>query len=76
MADVKRQLRELADDIVAGHTDRANAAVASQVLNVYRRAVSIELKVREQDEILQRLDALEGAAGQAGEPGRGRAWHR
>ena len=76
LGDVKKQLRSLADDVIAGQQDRGRAAVASQVLNVYLRALSVELKVREQDEILQRLDALEGAAGQAGEAGRGRAWRR
>jgi len=35
------------------------AAVASQILNVYLRAVSVELKVREQQEITERLEELE-----------------
>ena len=35
------------------------AAVASQVLNVYLRAVSVELKAREQLELIERLEALE-----------------
>ena len=37
------------------------AAVVSQVLNVYLRAVSVELKVREQAELIERLEALEEA---------------
>ena len=37
------------------------AAVASQVLNVYLRAVSVELKAREQLELIERLEALEEA---------------
>jgi len=63
LADVKRQLRELADDVIAGRTDRGNAAVAGQLLGTFLRAASVELKVREQDEILQRLDALEQQKG-------------
>jgi hypothetical protein len=39
--------------------DRGVAAVASQVLNVYLRAVSVELKAREQLELIERLEALE-----------------
>ena len=35
------------------------AAVASQVLNVYLRAVSVELKAREQLEPIERLEAWE-----------------
>jgi hypothetical protein len=37
------------------------AAAASQILNVYLRAVSVELKAREQLELTERLEALEEA---------------
>ena len=63
LADVKRQLREMADDVITGRMDRGNAAVAGQLLGTFLRAASVELKVREQDEILQRLDALEQQKG-------------
>ena len=33
----------------------------SQVLNVYLRAVSVEMKAREQLELIERLEALEEA---------------
>jgi hypothetical protein len=39
--------------------DKGVAAVASQVLNVYLRAVSVELKAREQLELVERLEVLE-----------------
>jgi hypothetical protein len=35
------------------------AAVASQVLNVYLRAISVEMKLKEQPELVERLEALE-----------------
>jgi hypothetical protein len=35
------------------------AAVASQVLNVYLRAVSVEMKLKDQLELVGRLEALE-----------------
>jgi len=60
---VKRQLRELAEDVIAGRADRGDAAVAGQLLGTFLRAVAIELKVREQDEILQRIEALEQQEG-------------
>ena len=63
LADVKRQLRELAEDVIAGRADRGDAAVAGQLLGTFLRAVAIELKVREQDEILQRIEALEQQEG-------------
>jgi hypothetical protein len=72
LGDVKRQLRELADDVIGGSADRSNAAVAAQVLNVYLRAVSVEAKVREQEEFEERLAGLEKIAEQ--QAGTGRAW--
>lgn len=72
LGDVKRNLRELADDVMSGRADRANAAVAGQLLGTFLRAVSVELAVKEQAEILQRLDCLESAARQS--DGRGRTW--
>jgi hypothetical protein len=59
LSDIKRRLSELADDVLEGRQDKGVAAVASQVLNVYLRAVSVELKVREQAELIERLEALE-----------------
>jgi predicted RNA-binding Zn ribbon-like protein len=65
LADVKRQLRELADDVIAGRTDKGNAAVAGQLLGTFLRAVSVGLAVKEQEEILERLVALEQQHGAA-----------
>jgi hypothetical protein len=59
LASIKARLSDLADDVLAGEVDRAVAAVASQVFNVYLRAVSVEFKIREQQEITERLQELE-----------------
>jgi hypothetical protein len=59
LAGIKQRLSDLADDVLEGRQDRGVAAVASQVLNVYLRAVSVELKAREQLELTERLEALE-----------------
>ncbi len=67
LADLKGRLSVLADDVLAGNVDRGNAAVVAQVLNVYLRAVSVELKVVEQRELIERLEALEAAEGQGGD---------
>jgi hypothetical protein len=48
--------------VLEGRQDKGVAAVASQVLNVYLRAVSVELKAREQLELIERLEALEDLA--------------
>ena len=59
IVDIKARLSDLAEDVIAGDVDRANAAVAGQLLNTYIRAVSVELKVREQQELIERLEELE-----------------
>jgi predicted RNA-binding Zn ribbon-like protein len=59
LAGIKQRLSDLADDVLTGAVDKGVAAVASQVLNVYLRAVSVELKVNEQLELTERLAALE-----------------
>ena len=58
---IKDRLSDLADDVLTGKVDRGVAGVASQILNVYLRAVSVELKAREQLELTERLGALEEA---------------
>jgi hypothetical protein len=64
LLSLKAKLSDLADDVLAGRVDRGDAAVVSQVLNVLLRAVSVELKVREQEQILERVDELEALLGQ------------
>jgi hypothetical protein len=61
LATIKHKLLDLADDVLAETVDKGVAAVASQVLNVYLRAVSVELKAREQMELIERLETLEAA---------------
>ncbi|MDP9487101.1 MAG: hypothetical protein M3Q49_15170 [Actinomycetota bacterium] len=63
LAEIKARLSALAADVLEGKADRGNAAVASQVLNVYLRAVSVELKVVEQRELLERIEVLESQQG-------------
>ena len=58
---IKQRLSGLADAVLTGGVDRGVAAAASQILNVYLRAVSVELKAREQLELTERLEALEEA---------------
>jgi hypothetical protein len=59
LVGIKQRLLGLADDVLEGRQDKGVAAVASQVLNVYLRAVSVELKVQEQRELIERLETLE-----------------
>jgi hypothetical protein len=59
LAAIKQRLSNLADDVLAGAVDRGDAAVVGQILNTYLRACAVELKAREQLELVERLAALE-----------------
>ncbi len=72
LADIKRLVGELVAGVLKGATDRSDAAVCGQLLNTQIRAVAVELKVREQLELIERLEALEDASEHRGEGG----WHR
>jgi hypothetical protein len=72
LSTIKERLSELADDVLEGKVDKGAAAVAGQLLNTYLRAISVELKAREQLELIERLEALEAAVEQA-KPG-GSRW--
>ena len=56
---VKARLQTLADMVEEGQMDRAYAAVICQVWGCYLRALSVELKVREATELIERLERLE-----------------
>jgi hypothetical protein len=72
LSDIKRRLSDLADDVLEGRQDKAVAAVASQVLNVLLRAISVETKLKEQFELVERLESLEEGLEQS--RGRGSRW--
>jgi hypothetical protein len=59
LADLKRRLSDLADSVLEGGVDRGDAAVCGQLLNTIIRAVAVELRVREQTELIGRLEELE-----------------
>ena len=67
LTGIKARLSGLADDVLAGRTDKGVAAVASQVLNVYLRAVSVEMKVKEVTELEERISVLEASKAKKGE---------
>ncbi len=63
IANLKKQLEDLADDVLEGGVDRAAAIVVNQIINTRARLIELERKVKEQDEVLQRLEALEAQRG-------------
>ncbi len=68
--DLKKQLDDLAEDVLEGRVERSDAAVVNQILNTRARLIELERKIKEADELEARLDILE----QASESQRGRPW--
>jgi hypothetical protein len=56
---IKGRLKEIAEGILDGSIGHAKGAVASQVYNVYLRALKTELDIQERTELLERVEALE-----------------
>ena len=69
--DLKRRISGVIDAVLEGSQDRGRAAVAIQGFNALRGILELERKVKEQEEILERIEALERAAET---PERGRQW--
>ena len=59
ISDLKKQLKDLAADVLSGDVQRADAAVVNQILNTRARLIELERKIREQEELEERLEALE-----------------
>ncbi len=70
LVGIKTLLSDLTDKVLAGDLETGRAAVANQLLNTRLRAVEVERKIKEAEELEERLAALERDA----EAGRGRQW--
>jgi hypothetical protein len=64
---LKQKLIQLGDDVLAGKADKGKASVAAQVWGVAVRAVEIERRVKETEELEAKLAELEGLVAQRGE---------
>ena len=61
LARLQGRFEDLAAKVLSGEVERARAAVACQLLNGARACVRDALTAREQEELIERLEALEGA---------------
>ena len=59
LGDLKKQIKDLAAEVLDGTADRGRAAVANQLYNTLIRAIEQERKLRELDELAERLEAVE-----------------
>jgi hypothetical protein len=70
LPELKTLLADLTERVLAGDLDTGRAAVANQLINTRLRAVEQERKIREAEEIEERLTALEEALRRNGRGGR------
>jgi hypothetical protein len=61
LARLQRRFEELAEQVLSGEVERGVGAVAGQLLNGARACVRDALAAREQEELVERLEALEQA---------------
>ena len=55
---IRARLSDLAEDVLAGRVDRADAAVAGQLLGTVIRAIGVEVKVKEVEEVAREVEEL------------------
>ncbi len=61
LADLKRDVRGVIDGVLDGTIPQGPGAVALQGYNTLLRAAKVEMDIREQQELIERLEALEAA---------------
>ncbi len=72
LADLKRDVRKVIDGVLEGAVTQGPGAVALQGYNTLLRAAKVELEVREQTELIERIEALERGQDQKGD----RSWRQ
>ena len=61
IADVKKELRAIIGDVLSGSLDRATGATVFMGYNTLLKAHTTELAIRDQLDLIERLEALEQA---------------
>ena len=60
LSSLKALLEDLTERVLSGELATGQAAVANQLINTRLRAIEQERKIRETEELAERLEALEG----------------
>jgi hypothetical protein len=60
LTEIKSEIKATIEGVRAGDLDRGTAAVMGQLYNVLLRAVEVERRVREVDELAAELETLRG----------------
>ena len=68
---MQHRLEELADQVLEGEIERGDAAIAGQLLGGARACIRDGMAAKEQEELIERLEALEQAEEQRMQERRG-----
>ena len=60
IAELKKQLKDLAAGVLDGEVERGAAAVVNQIIQTRARLLELERRIKEVEELEVRLEALEG----------------
>jgi flagellar motility protein MotE (MotC chaperone) len=59
IAELKKQLKDLATGVLEGEVERGTAAVVNQIINTRARLLELERRIKETEELEGRIEALE-----------------
>ena len=59
LPSIKARLEDLTEQVLSGALETGRAAVANQLINTRLRAIELERKIKETDELEARIEALE-----------------
>lgn len=59
LSSLKAQLQDITTDVLSGELETGRAAVANQLINTRLRAIELERRIKETDELEARLETLE-----------------
>jgi hypothetical protein len=69
---IKALLSDLTDQVLEGSLPTSAVAVANQLLNTHLRAIEVERRIKETEELESRIEALEAKTNSRGAT----QWHR
>ena len=70
LSEVKREIKTVVADVLEGRVERSVGAVVFQGYNTLLKAVEVERRIREEEELLARIEHLEQSQEQRG----GKRW--
>jgi len=72
--DLKAQLEDLAEGVLAKRVDRGDAIAVNQILNTRARLIELSRRIQETEELAERISAIEARQGFSTHKGGRKTW--